>query len=123
MAQNFLVGLDESKASLVPSDCWRGGEGAVTELIQKSVILIEHVDVLCERGDIRGSMDKSIFHVYAKFGTSVGNQGNASAAYSFRANQAKTFLDAGQNHNVALAHDFGDVLSMTQNADAGMGKA
>lgn len=90
------------------------------ELREEFAIVMQEGDMLREGMDIADAMDEGVAHVMANIGAGLGDERDAAAAHSFRADQAEAFLNAGQDENVAGAHKFRNVVAMTENADARM---
>jgi hypothetical protein len=90
------------------------------ELCEKPAILVQAGKVLREGIDVSDRMNESVVHVPAKIGTGFGYERNAAAAHGFGTDESETFLDTGENKDVALAHEIRDIVPMAENANTGV---
>jgi len=65
-------------------------------------------------------MHEGVLHMAARVGTRFRNERHATTAHSFDADKAETLFNAGQDEQIALAHQFGNIFAMAQDLDAGM---
>src|SRR4051794_10098354 len=83
---------------------------------------MHHRDVFCQGGNIADAMDQAGFHMPAHFGTSLRSKRDASTAHSLSNDKAEPFFDARENQDVATAHQFRYVITVSQDTDTRVGK-
>src|ERR1700730_6362868 len=77
-------------------------------------------DVLGEGVDVGYGMYERVLHVFAKLSARFGDKWDAPAAHGFSTNQPETLLDAGENKDVALAHELGNIIAIAKDTNAGV---
>src|SRR5579862_7844705 len=65
-------------------------------------------------------MYQRVLHMLTYVGTRVRHEGHASAAHGLDTYEAKSLFDAWKYEHITVAHQFGNVGSMTQHSNAGV---
>ena len=78
--------------------------------------------MLREGSYIAHMVDETVCPVLRDVGTRIRHQGHASACHGLGTYKAKALLDAWQGKEIGIAHQFRNVLAMSQNLHAWMSK-
>src|ERR1035441_7409713 len=83
---------------------------------------MQHGEMLREHLDFSYRVHQRLFHVPADGARRFGNQENTAATPRFRGDQGTPLLNAGQNENITLPHEFRHVLAVAKDFNGWMGK-
>src|ERR1035438_542506 len=89
-----------------------------TQPLQECAILVKHRDVLSECRNIADSVYERIFHMPAIRACGLRYQQHAPASACLGSHKCASFFNTGQNQNIALSHQLGNVVPMTQDFHA-----
>src|SRR5512133_4073789 len=115
---DLFVDLDQALARLRPRVLGPGPESLRAQPREELAIAVQRAELRRQRVDVADAVHERVLAVAADVGAGVRDHRDGAAAERLDAHEPEALLDAGQDEDVAAAHELRDVGAVAERLDA-----